>query len=186
MGVSAERTIEGVILKLKRTPGLYLVGFMGTGKSTIGRALASELGWCFCDTDEEIERVAGRSIAEIFQNEGEEHFRDLETAEIRKQVRLIEKGNPCVVALGGGAYVQRSNYEIVQPNGITIWLDCGLDQICKRLDGDGVRPLALDPEKFRTLYEIRRPLYARADFRVSVEDRSVSETVRDVLQLPIF
>jgi shikimate kinase len=159
---------------------------MGTGKTTVGRAVASELGWCVCDTDEEIERAAAATIADIFRSEGEAYFRALETDEIRKQVRLIEKGNPCVLSVGGGAYVQPGNYELLQHNGVTIWLDCGFDRICQRLDGDCARPLAADREKFRDLYETRRPLYARADFRISVEDRPISEIVRGILQLPIF
>ena len=175
-----------MILKLKRTPGLYLVGFMGTGKTTVGRAVASELGWCFRDTDEEIERAAAKSIRDIFLHEGEAHFRELETREIRKQVRLVEAGNPCVLALGGGAFVQPINYDLLQHNGVTIWLDCGFDRICERVNGDSSRPLAADRENLLRLYESRRPLYARADFRICVEDRPASEIARDILELPIF
>ena len=85
-------------LKLKRTPGLYLVGFMAVGKTTVGRALADELGWPFADIDAEIEANEGKTIAQIFDERGEFAFRDLETEAIRRRVRWIEAGHPCVVA----------------------------------------------------------------------------------------
>src|SRR6185437_11063506 len=123
--------IGSVILKLKRTPALYLVGFMASGKTTIGRAVADELGWPFTDIDSEIESCQGKSIAEIFLNEGETVFRDLETEAIRTRVMAIEAGNPCVVALGGGAFVQPRNWELIQNNGIAVWLDCRLETVRK-------------------------------------------------------
>ena len=159
---------------------------MGTGKTTIGRAVASALGWCFRDTDEEIEIGAAQTIREIFVQHGEAHFRELENREIRKQVRFVEAGNPCVLALGGGAFVQPNNYELLQHNGVTIWLDCGFDHICERVNGDSSRPLAADRENLLRLYESRRPLYARADFRICVEERPTNEITRDILDLPIF
>ena len=79
-------------LKLKRTPGIYLVGFMGSGKSTIGRLLAHRLGWSFFDTDEEIERGEKTSIAEIFEHRGEPEFRRIEAAIVRQHVAWIERG----------------------------------------------------------------------------------------------
>src|SRR5579884_1143933 len=114
-------------LKLKRTPGLYLVGFMASGKTTVGRALADELGWPFSDLDLEVEKKAGTSIAQIFEQMGEEMFRRLETDALRARVRQIEAGHPCVVALGGGAFVQPSNWDLVANNGVTVWLDCSMD-----------------------------------------------------------
>src|SRR4051794_16672137 len=94
-----------MILKLKRTPGIYLVGFMGSGKSTVGRALAEELGWRFVDLDQEIEQSQGMSVSEIFEQRGEPAFREIETAALRQQVKAIECGRPHVVALGGGAFL---------------------------------------------------------------------------------
>ena len=82
-----------MILKLKRTPGIYLVGFMASGKTTIGRALAHELGWAFADLDQDIETAEGVSIAEIFDRRGEEEFRKIENAAVRRRVlRRIESG----------------------------------------------------------------------------------------------
>lgn len=179
--------IGSVILKLKRTPALYLVGFMASGKTTIGRAVADELGWPFIDIDSEIETRQGRSIADIFLNDGEAVFRDLETETIRARVLEIEAGNPYVVALGGGAFVQPRNWELIQNNGIAVWLDCTLETVRKRLGEDASRPLAADRGKgLQKLYEDRRPLYARADFRIDVDTAELPDIVRKILRLPIF
>src|SRR5690348_17236065 len=105
-------------LKLKRTPGLYLVGFMAAGKTTIGRALAEALGWPFSDVDADIESHNGTTISQIFLERGETAFRELEAAMIRKHVSRIEAGNPRVLALGGGAFVQQMNWDLIQNNGV--------------------------------------------------------------------
>jgi shikimate kinase len=173
-------------LKLKRTPGLYLVGFMGAGKTTVGRVLADELGWCFVDLDSDIEAREGKRIAEIFWERGESYFRELESEMIRSRVSLIEAGDPCVMALGGGAFVQSRNWELIQNNGVTVWLDCELETIRQRLGEDMGRPLAQDRGALPRLFEERRPLYARADFRVEVDTADVGEVVRKILALPIF
>ena len=81
-----------MILKLKRTPGIYLTGFMASGKTTIGRLLAEELGWHFCDLDEQIEAQQGTSIAQIFDTLGEQEFRRIESEAIRAHVRSVERG----------------------------------------------------------------------------------------------
>jgi shikimate kinase len=173
-------------LKLKRTPGLYLVGFMAAGKSTVGRSLADELGWCFVDVDSDIEAQERNTIAQIFRERGEAYFRERESEMIRRRVALIEAGDPCVMALGGGAFVQRKNWELIANNGITVWLDCELETIRRRL-GDGIsRPLAQDRAALPQLFEDRRPLYARADFRIQVDTDEVAEIVRRILRLPIF
>jgi shikimate kinase len=175
-----------VILKLKRTPGLYLVGFMAAGKTTVGSALADELGWCFIDIDSEIEAQEQARIAEIFRSRGEAHFRELEAQAIRRRVALIEAGDPCVMALGGGAFVQSRNWELIQNNGVTVWLDCELETVRRRLDGGLTRPLAQDSDALAKLFQERRPLYARADFRVDVDTDDVREIVRRIRALPIF
>jgi shikimate kinase len=173
-------------LKLKRTPGLYLVGFMAAGKSTVGRSLADELGWCFVDVDSDIEAEERNTIAQIFRERGEAYFRERESEMIRRRVALIEAGDPCVMALGGGAFVQRKNWELIANNGLTVWLDCELETIRRRL-GDGIsRPLAQDRLTLAKLFEDRRPLYARADFRIEVDTDEVAEIVRRILRLPIF
>lgn len=175
-----------MILKLKRTPGLYLVGFMASGKTTIGRAVADELGWNFVDTDQEIEAAQGTSICDIFDRQGEEEFRKIETQVIRDFVRLVERGRPTVMALGGGAFVRQENFELIENNGVTVWLDCPLAKVQERVKDAAHRPLARDTHKLQALYETRRDAYARADFRIGIRDDDPAPVVAGILHLPIF
>ena len=175
-----------MILKLKQTPGIYLVGFMGSGKSTIGRLLADRLGWHFVDLDADIEAAAGMRISEIFDTRGEAEFRRIEQEAMRQRVRAIERGWPCVVALGGGAIVAPENYEMVADNGVMVWLDCPLETVQRRVASATHRPLARDPEEFARLYEARREAYARADYRIAIEGDDPMAAVEAVLHLPLF
>jgi shikimate kinase len=159
---------------------------MGSGKSTIGRSLSEELGWCFFDIDQEIEEEQHCTIAQIFSERGEAAFRELESEALRRRVMHIEAGNPCVVALGGGAFVQQRNWEMIENNGVTVWLDCSLDVIHTRLGDISTRPLASDPAALARLFEARRPLYARADFHVKADCEDPAEVMRQILRLPIF
>src|SRR5689334_8840974 len=134
-----------MILKLKRTPGIYLVGFMGSGKTTIGRLLARKIGWHFADLDHDIEKAHGRTVQQIFAEQGESHFRALEHQALMSRVRDIERGKPTVVALGGGAFVQADNYALLENNGLTLFLDAPFELIQRRVPADGSRPLAMDP-----------------------------------------
>jgi shikimate kinase len=88
--------------------------------------------------------------------------------------------------LGGGAFVQPRNWEILENNGVTIWLDCPFDLLCERLNGDETRPLAVDRSRLAKLFEDRRSLYSRADFRLEVANDDVGLIVRKILDLPIF
>lgn len=175
-----------MILKLKRTPGLYLTGFMGCGKSTVGELLADEWGWSFVDMDADIVKAQGTSIADIFDTGGEAAFREIETETLRKRVRMIQSGRPMVVALGGGAFAQEANVQLLQDNGVTVWLDAPLELIRKRLAGATDRPLARDPERFEQLYNARRAAYAKADYRIDVRSDDPMDTVRQILDLPLF
>ena len=175
-----------MILKLKRTPAIYLVGFMGCGKSTVGSALADELGWTFIDLDEEIERREGATIAEIFDQRGEEAFREIEAAVLHDRVRNVQSGRPQVVSIGGGAFLSEHNFELVSNNGVTIWLDCEFSQIERRIKGQTHRPLARDPEHLRRLFHQRRDAYARADYRIQVVDDDTRAAVAQILALPLF
>ena len=152
--------------KLKHTPGIYLVGFMGSGKSTVGQLLADHLQWPFVDLDAEIERRRGKSITEIFEQEGEAAFRDQEHQALLEQVRLVSDGQPRVVALGGGAFVAVGNRESISSAGISIWLDCRVDTLWERISGYAHRPLARDRARFEALYLERSEAYQLADFRV--------------------
>lgn len=174
-----------MILKLKRTPGIYLTGFMASGKTTVGRALADELGWSFVDLDEEIERKAKRTIAEMFDREGEAPFRAMEAAALREHVKHVEYGRPHVIALGGGTFLSDENFELLSNNGVSIWLNCSFERIGARCAGATHRPLARDVERMKALYEARRERYARADYQIEVED-DAGEAVARILKLPLF
>lgn len=154
---------------------------MASGKTTIGRALAQELGWPFIDIDTEIEAREGRAIAQIFLD-GETRFREVETEVIR------QFANRCaaVIALGGGAFVQPANRELIESNGVTIWLDCPLETIRKRLGDDSTRPLAANRNSLERLFAERRSFYARANYRVDADTADSSEIIKRVLALPIF
>ena len=173
-------------IKLKRSPGIYIAGFMGSGKSTVGRQLADRLGWDFADLDREIEADEGITIAEIFEGRGEPEFRRIETAMMRKWVHKIERGVPTVLALGGGAFVQPGNFDLIENHGISLWLDCAFEDIERRLAAEREhRPLARDPDRFRALYEERRAGYSKADFRI--DGTTDAETaVQAIIDLPIW
>ncbi len=172
-------------LKLKRTPGIFITGFMGSGKSTVGRLVADRLGWDFVDLDSDIEAQEHDTVANIFATRGEAEFRRLETAAIRRWLRKIECGVPTVIALGGGAFVQRENFEIIGNNGISVWLDCSLDVVESRIAGNSGRPLARDKDAFRRLFTERRRLYGRADFRVDGDLHS-DEAAGAIVNLPLW
>jgi shikimate kinase len=172
-------------LKLKRTPGIYITGFMGSGKTTVGRIVAERLGWEFVDLDTHIEEHEHDTVRNIFEKRGEAEFRRIETEAIRRWLRKIECGIPTVIALGGGAFVQPENYEILGNNGISVWLDCSLEVMEARIGDTDERPLARDREAFRKLYAERRMLYGRADFRVN-GDLESSEAAGAIIDLPLW
>ena len=175
-----------MILKLVRTPGIFLVGFMGCGKTTVGKLLADRLGWSFVDLDEEIEAEQKISISQIFDQYGEEHFRKLETEAIRKRTRMVRSGRPMVVALGGGAFARPENLQLLEDHGVTMWLDCRLEMVQRRVESSSDRPLARDPGKFDELFEARRPYYARADYHIEVTSDDPAVVVEAICALPIF
>jgi shikimate kinase len=175
-----------MILKLKRTPGIYLVGFMGCGKTTVGRLLADQLGWHFVDMDEYIEAQEKMAIFEIFEMRGEQAFRQIETEALRVRVRAIEAGRPSVLALGGGAYVQPANYDLLHDRGVTLWLDCPFEVVKARVEQATHRPLARDPQRFRQLFDERQAAYGRADYRIPIESDDPDKAVQAILQLPLF
>jgi shikimate kinase len=174
-------------VRLKRTPGLYLVGFMGSGKTTIGRHLAHRLGWSFFDLDYEIEAAEKTTIAELFDTRGEPEFRRIESEMLRQHIYWIERGRPAVLALGGGAFVDAANRELILQNGIGIWLDCPFDRVQRRVGADAsARPLARDPQRFAALYESRRDIYALADVRIPVESDDAGQALDAILNHPML
>lgn len=165
---------------------VFLVGFMGSGKSTVGRLLAGRLGWKFLDLDEEIERRLGRSILQIFGNQGEPYFRQVESA-VLEEVLTGAEPVPTVAALGGGTIAQQQNLARIRANGgITIWLRCRLDELRRRCSTMTNRPLFRDPASFEELYRQRLPYYEMADFAVDVTERSPAAVAESILALAVF
>jgi len=172
--------------KLVRTPGIFLIGFMGSGKTTVGELLADELGWSFVDLDQDIEDAVGRSITQIFEAEGEPEFRRMEQEALAKRARKIQFGQPMVLSLGGGAYTRPENVEIVSNSGMSIWLDCPFELVQKRTAAHAHRPLARDPLRFEQLYHERKSSYALADFRIEITCDDPLIAVGEILKLPLF
>jgi len=169
--------------RLKRAPGLFLVGFMGSGKTTIGRKLAEELGWTFVDLDDDIEARENVAIGRIFEERGEAEFRRIESECLEARVKQIRASRPLVVSLGGGAYAQASNRELIAASGVAIWLDCPFERIKRRVEGFTHRPLARDAETFRRLFAARQAAYALADYRVAIASDDPGEAAGEILKL---
>ncbi len=172
-------------LRLKRTPAIWLVGFMGCGKSTVGAKLAEELGWTFIDLDEEIECEAGRSISAIFDAQGEAAFRDLEHDALRNQAARVRRGGARVVALGGGAFVEDRNRNELEHCGVSVWLDLPVEQLWDRVSISKDRPLGRDREAFEERYRGRHASYAKADYKISAEGDPAAVVLR-VLELGLL
>ena len=164
-----------------------LTGFMGSGKSTVARLLASQLGWNSTDLDKSISDEAGLSIPEIFSRHGEPEFRRIESEHLARVVaEAIETGKPRILSLGGGTIAQPRNLGLLREAGATlIWLECPIEELLLRCAKITDRPLFRDEASFRRLYEERLPAYRMADYRVDsgCEPRRVME---QILALGIF
>jgi len=156
---------------------IYVVGFMGSGKSSAGRRLAERLGVPFLDLDEEIVKRAGTSIREIFLSCGEAHFRRLESEELQRASEV----SGAVIALGGGAFLSEANRKTVQSTGTSVWLDVPVDTLIKRCEGENSRPLFGGRREMEELLESRRPSYALADIRIIAEDLPIDAVVELIL-----
>jgi shikimate kinase len=162
---------------------IYLLGFMGSGKSTVGSLLAGALGWPFIDLDTLIEAGQGLSIREIFENSGEPFFRKIEHAALTE----ASKAEPAVIALGGGTFAQPPNVDFIrQSGGMTVWLDCPPELLRGRCAGMEHRPLFRDEQSFTNLFMERVVYYRLADFRISTEGRQPQEVVEQILSLRVF
>lgn len=160
---------------------MFLVGFMGAGKNSVGRALSRQLGWPFEDLDERIQAREGRTIEQIFQQSGEAEFRRTEHAVLREL--LLDLGaSPRVVALGGGAFVQANNVALLKQAGVpTIFLDAPPEELFRRCQQQQLeRPLLRDLEQFRQLYEVRRPFYVSAALRIETSGKDVETIAAEV------
>jgi shikimate kinase len=172
---------------IRRRTLVCLTGFMGSGKSTVGRLLASQLGWAFVDLDKRITQVTCLTIPDIFARMGEPEFRRLETEQLARILAEAAEGQkPRIISLGGGTLGQPPNLAQLREQGATIvWLDCPIEELLTRCAQITDRPLFRDEASFRQLYKERLPTYELADHRVdsSGEPRHVVERI---LALGIF
>lgn len=167
--------------KFQSTRSIVLVGMMGAGKTTIGRRLAPLVGLPFFDADAEIEKAAGMSVADLFQQHGEKSFRDGEAKVIK---RLLE-GPPHVLATGGGAVTHKQTRELIARHSVSIWLKADIDTIVLRASRRGTRPLLKtgDPRQtIRRLLDERNKLYAEADIHVDSQPGPHANTVALILE----
>jgi shikimate kinase len=155
---------------------IYLVGFMGGGKTTVARALARRLGWRFEDIDERIEARERRPVARIFAQQGEPYFRQLE----RQMLLELVPERHLIVATGGGTFVDPINRAAMLADGTVVWLDVPLARVLERVPADGRRPLAADRAQMQRLYEARQLAYADATVRVDAS-RPIPEVVERLL-----
>jgi len=160
---------------------IVLVGLMGVGKSTVGRRLAHRMRLPFVDADNEIERAAGMTIAEMFERFGEAHFRD---GERRVIARLID-GNPKVIATGGGAFINEETRALILEHGLAVWLDAAPAVLAERVGRRDHRPLLRGKDAKAVLTElaaIRNPFYAMAPVHIVSQQAPHEATVNAILE----
>jgi shikimate kinase len=156
-----------------------LVGFMGSGKTTVGRELARILGWGYRDLDRWIEERTGLTVAQIFRERGEPAFREEERCAALEAARLRRH----VVSAGGGAFAQPATRAALSRGAVTVWLRCRLETLLKRVPQDGSRPLAVDRETIRRLLAEREPSYRLADLVVDTDEGTPSTAARRIVKL---
>ncbi|EFA69535.1 shikimate kinase [Cylindrospermopsis raciborskii S07] len=173
--------MDGSIKQLLKGVNLYLIGMMGSGKTTIGNLLAQAVNYSFIDTDEVIVKAAGKPISDIFITEGEPAFRQLES-NVLAQVCAYTK---LTIATGGGIVLRRENWSYLH-HGLIIWLDVPVEILLERLKEDQTRPLLQDPDtqnKLRSLLDERYSLYSQADLHIEITQQETPEqTVTNILQ----
>lgn len=153
-----------------------MIGMMGAGKTCIGRRIAQRYGVPFIDADREIEEAAGCSIADIFALYGEESFRDGE----RRVIKRLLEGSPCVLATGGGAYMNGETRGLITESALSLWLKADVDVLVKRTSGRSHRPLLNTGDPVKTLKKLvseRYPTYEKADLTVETYDEPLERTV---------
>ena len=164
---------------------MFLVGFMGAGKTSVGERLAARLGWPFMDLDGRIETRQERTIADIFRQSGESEFRRLEREELLRLIKELGSSNQAaVVSLGGGTFVQADNFDCLQNCGYTVFLDAPVEELWRRAQiAEATRPLAISENHFRQLYAARHSGYMKADCCVQTGGRQVDEVAGEIMQL---
>jgi shikimate kinase len=168
------------VVNARSIQNLALIGFMGTGKSSVGRMAADALRFTFLDTDTVIEARAGKSIADIFQHDGEPAFREWE----RRVVEELTRRKHTVIATGGGLPVNPANLTSLKSHALVVCLWASPDTILERVSGHSHRPLLNEPnpkEKIQELLAVRGPFYRQADVLVNTEMRSLREVAQQVL-----
>lgn len=176
-------TVHGQFPAWRRpVTAIFLTGFMGAGKSTVARDLASLLHWTLVDLDEQIESRAGSKISQIFAKHGEPYFRDLEHQTLND---LVHNGiDNLVIALGGGTIAQSRNYPLLASSeSPVIFLDAPFEELLIRCGRATNRPLFRSEEEFRALYMSRLPFYERAHFRVNTARKTSSEIAQEIVSL---
>jgi shikimate kinase len=166
------------LVSLAGADQIYLVGFMGAGKTTTGAELAARLGWRFVDLDQAICARAGRSIPEIFREAGEAAFRRLETDALIPLTSVAK----LVVATGGGTYVTEENRRLVEAAGISVWLQVSLAEAMRRSGGGAGRPLWGSRAEIEALFRYRQEFYRCARIRVDTEGLPPALVVRKILE----
>ncbi len=158
---------------------------MGAGKTIVGQLLAGQLRWRFVDLDDRIRAEQGRDIAAIFQEAGEAHFRAAESRALTEAIKEIEHDPGCVLALGGGAFVQAPNVSILRAFGApVVFLDAAVEELRRRCAGSGEqRPLYGEENQFRQLYESRRQGYMAADLRVDTTGKMPAQVAQEIARL---
>jgi shikimate kinase len=171
---------------------VFLVGFMGAGKTSVGRVLGQRLNWVFEDLDDRIEARERRTVADIFRDSGETEFRRAEHAALQQILEELRGGIAKIVALGGGAFVQKENAALLSASGLpTIFLDAPVEELWQRCctqagDNGTERPLLHSLDEFRRLYEIRRRNYSRASLRIQTGNRTVEKVVAEIAEVLIL
>lgn len=163
---------------------IFLVGFMGAGKSSVGLALSRKLGWPFEDLDDRIQAQERRSIEQIFVQSGEAVFRQVEHAALGSLIRDLG-ACPKVVAVGGGAFAQANNVALLEEAGLSaIFLDAPVEELFRRCQQQQQlkRPLRGDLDEFRRLYESRRPCYLKAGIRIETSGKDIEKVAAEAIK----
>lgn len=173
--------------KFEKKSVIFLTGFMGSGKSTVGPILANTIGFKFVDLDAYIERKVGKRIGDIFKSEGEEKFRSLERDTLREMLNTAST----VISLGGGTVTNAETLDLIKRHGVMIYLHSDVDHIYQRLRTKSDRPMLRDDtgnlldgpellEKIQGLLDARKPYYEQADIVVTTDDKKIGHTIDDL------
>ena len=174
-----ERNFTNGLIKELRGRSIFLIGMMGSGKSSTGPVLAEILKYKYVDLDVLIEKLTKKTIDKVFSEEGEEYFRDLETQCLQEIIKLPS----VVVSTGGGVVLKKENWGILR-QGIIVWLDINKEIALNRLNSkDNIRPLLKGniDMKYEEIFETRKDIYAQADLRVEINNEGVKNVAEKIL-----